>query len=378
MKYMGSKRAMLDNGLGEVLAAEGREAARFVDLFCGSGAVSWFVAARLEIPVFALDLQSFATALAGAVVERTAFIPTADFEDRWLAPAERRREASSVWARTVALEASGASTTAKRERSRRLCAEGGTGRYDLVWSRYGGHYFSPRQALTLDAMVETLPGGEMRATCLAATIMAASRCAAAPGHTAQPFRATGAGGEYLRRAWSRDPLVHARKAAGDMGATRALRKGSTEVGDANAVANTLAEDDLVFVDPPYSAVQYSRFYHVLETIARQESGPVEGKGRYPPYEERPQSRYSLRTASRAAMAELLERLAARGCTVVLTFPRDEAGNRLSGVAIERLARRSFRVQRHAVSTRFSTLGGNGTNRDARKDARELILVLRPK
>ncbi len=375
---MGSKRVMLGNGLGEVLAAEAGDAARFVDLFCGSGAVAWFVAARLEIPVFALDLQAFATTLAGAVVKRTALIPTTDFEGRWLGPAERRRKASSVWDRAVALDSSRSSTSARQERSRRLCAGGGTGVQQLVWSRYGGHYYSPKQALTLDAMLETLPGGEMRATCLAATIMAASRCAAAPGHTAQPFKATGAAGEYLRRAWNRDPLVYARKAAEEMGATKALRKGSTEVGDANTVADTLGEDDLVFVDPPYSAVQYSRFYHVLETIARQESGPVEGVGRYPPYEERPQSRYSLKTASRGAISELLERLAARGCTVILTFPQDEASNGLSGVAIERMARRSFRVRRRSVSTRFSTLGGNGTNRDARKDAKELILVLRPK
>lgn len=378
MKYMGSKRAMLGNGLGEVLAAEARGAARFVDLFCGSGAVAWFAAARLEIPVFALDLQTFATTLAGAVVERTALIPAADIEGQWSAPAERRREESSDWDRAVALDASGSNTVARKERSLRLCAGGRTGRRRLVWSRYGGHYFSPKQALTLDAMLETLPGGEMGATCLAATIMAASRCAAAPGHTAQPFKATGAAGEYLRRAWNRDPLAYARKAAEEMGATKALRKGSTEVGDANTVADTLDEGDLVFVDPPYSAVQYSRFYHVLETIARQESGPVDGVGRYPPYEERPQSRYSLKTASRGAISELLERLAARGCTVILTFPRDEASNGLSGVAIERMARRSFLVRRRSVSTRFSTLGGNGTNRDARKDAKELILVLKPK
>ncbi|MCB9133375.1 MAG: DNA adenine methylase [Anaerolineales bacterium] len=33
------------------------------------------------------------------------------------------------------------------------------------------------------------------------------------------------------------------------------------------IAATLNNNDLVFVDPPYSSVQYSRFYHVLETVA---------------------------------------------------------------------------------------------------------------
>ncbi len=48
------------------------------------------------------------------------------------------------------------------------------------------------------------------------------------------------------------------------GPMHAKTKGETIVGDALQIAKTLNRSDLVFVDPPYSAVQYSRFYHVLE------------------------------------------------------------------------------------------------------------------
>ena len=65
MKYMGSKRVMLQDGLGEILRTEAESAARVVDLFCGSGVVSWFVATTLAKPVLACDLQRFATTLAG-------------------------------------------------------------------------------------------------------------------------------------------------------------------------------------------------------------------------------------------------------------------------------------------------------------------------
>ncbi len=70
MKYMGSKRWMLQNGLGDLIAREVRGAARFVDLFSGSGAVSTHVAMKYEVPVTAYDLQTFSTVLTRAVVGR--------------------------------------------------------------------------------------------------------------------------------------------------------------------------------------------------------------------------------------------------------------------------------------------------------------------
>jgi adenine-specific DNA-methyltransferase len=61
----------------------------------------------------------------------------------------------------------------------------------------------------------------------------------------------------------------------------AQRPGTVKVADANQAARGLQESDLVFIDPPYSGVQYSRFYHVLETIADGGRGPVTEVGRYP-------------------------------------------------------------------------------------------------
>ena len=48
---------------------------------------------------------------------------------------------------------------------------------------------------------------------------------------------------------------------------------------------------------------------------------------------------------------------------------------MSGEWIETTAKRFFEVTRRTVKSRFSTLVGNTTIRDARKEAKELILVL---
>ena len=46
-------------------------------------------------------------------------------------------------------------------------------------------------------------------------------------------------------------------------------------------ASTEGRQVCVYLDPPYTRDEYSRYYHVLETLVRYESGPVSGKGRIP-------------------------------------------------------------------------------------------------
>lgn len=379
MKYMGSKRMMLRNGLGEILATEARSATRLVDLFCGSAAVSWYSATELCKPVLACDLQSFATTLAGAVIKRTQPIQADVLESRWMARAVEQRTRLGGWTEAKALDDSTIATEVLHRRAQKMCDSHLASESTVIWDHYGGHYFSPTQALSFDAMLLTLPADRpIRELCLAATIMAASRCAAAPGHTAQPFKATKTAGKYLRHAWRRDPVQVARREVEKLRSLYAATAGRTDVVDANDVAATLCVEDLVFVDPPYSSVQYSRFYHVLETIARGRCGPVGGVGRYPPQSERPNSRYSKRQTSEKAIRELLSTLSERGCTVVLTFPAEECSNGLSGHGIERIASKFFCVSKKVIRSRFSTLGGNRVNRSARRVARELVFVLKSK
>lgn len=53
--------------------------------------------------------------------------------------------------------------------------------------------------------------------------------------------------------------------------------------DANQLARRICAD-VAFVDPPYNSRQYSRFYHVLETIVKWDKPPLSGKAMKPPLE----------------------------------------------------------------------------------------------
>ncbi len=377
MKYMGSKRVMLKNDLGDLIVKEAKKAGRIVDLFCGAGFVAWYAAQNTEKPVVAVDLQEYAVVLAKAVIGRTKTLDHTEISDKWLRVVSEKRVRSARWKEAISIKRRKKLTKKYVEESRPLCEKPSS--VGPLFNAYGGYYYSPKQALTLDYMLKYLPERENeRAVCLAATIITASKCAAAPGHTAQPFRPTKKGRVYIQAAWDKDPVVEAESVLRDLCGRHACVPGEVHVADAVEFADQLKPDDLVFVDPPYSGVHYSRFYHVLETIARGERVSVEGAGRYPPFNERPNSDFSKRGTSREGLHKLLMGLAKARATVIFTFPAGKCSNGLSGDAIYGKARRYFDVTKKTINGRFSTLGGNNDHRAARQQSKELLLLLKPK
>ena len=375
MKYMGSKHALLANGLGQLIVEESRQVDRIVDLFCGGSSVSWFAAENTELPVLAIDLQQYAVVLAGSVINRTKALDPNAIAAEWFRKVIRVREISKTWRAAQELVTSCDDIGQFVESSRKLCRD--ITDSGPVWSSYGGHYFSPSQAATIDAMIAALPEQEpVRTICLAAAIASGSHCAASPGHTAQPFQPTHRAAPFIGEAWARDPLAVARRALGQVCTRRANALGESTIGEAVAVASTLSSSDLVIVDPPYSGVQYSRFYHVLETIATRMYHPVTGAGRYPPLNARPQSSFSRSGEAKEALFSLLDNLSRVHATVIFTFPAGKSSNGLSGDIVIDASNDLFDVEEHRILGRFSTLGGNNRNRSARSASEELVLVMR--
>jgi adenine-specific DNA-methyltransferase len=384
MKYMGSKRWMLGNGLGHLIQEELKTAKRFVDLFSGSASVAHFAATSpVAVPVIACDIQQFSVVLAGAVITRTTAFDPEPVWTAWHGRARqyltRHRKLTSA-AATIPILHDGF-TRAYVEQERLRCK----GDEQPITSAYGGYYFSRSQALWIDALRATLPDDAAeQAVALAALIAAASSCSASPGHTAQPFRPSRGAKEFLYDAWRRDPLTQTKRTMAALADCHAGKKGAALCQDANTSTQTLRKGDLVFLDPPYSGVHYSRFYHVLETIARGTCGPVCGAGRYPPAAERPRSSYSVTSEAPSALEHLLVGIADREAKAILTFPQRACSNGLSGPDVCAIANKYFRVKSTFKRSRFSTLGGtqdaegNGYGRRARQKTHELILTLTPR
>jgi adenine-specific DNA methylase len=370
---MGSKRSMLLNGLGDLLADTAPSTKRFVDLFSGSGAVAIHVATKYDIPVVASDLQEYSAVLAGAVLERKTALEWEQTWDEW------HENAKEIYTRHGPPKVERISKNAVDEfrdwSSRR--------RSMPLTKAYGGHFYSPVQAIWLDAYRATVPEKKpARTVALAALLDVASRCAASPGHTAQPLQPGRKANRYIAEAWAKDVPTLSKEALGSLSKVYAKQVGITKTADANVAADDVKETDLVFIDPPYSGVQYSRFYHVLESVSTGLPGDVSGSGRNPKPESRPYSRYSIITGAKKAFSELLGKLGEKGATCIVTFPAHKCSNGLSGDAVRTIAQEYFKVREKLVQSKFSTLGGVdvavGNGRVARHAAEELILTLSPK
>ena len=376
IKYMGSKRGLLNQGLGSLLLKEAANGSRFVDLFSGTGRVAWYVSESVDVPVLAADLQHYAVVLAGAVIERDYVIDEVQVSEEWLEPVEDVLKIRWYEDPMKVATRKGGITRDVVLEARALCTTEPGG---PIWTSYGGHYFSPSQAITFDLLLEQLPQGDelFIRFCKALLVIAASQCAAAPGHTAQPFQPTEGALRHIAVSWERDPVAIIKGLLPSLARRHGRQKGRAIVANANAMAEELTKGDVVFVDPPYSSVHYSRFYHVLETMARGSCGPVSGVGRYPPTSERPKSAYSIKSQALRAMLDLLERLAINRCCVILTFPSGRASNGMKGQELVEYARQWFDVTERVVTSRFSTLGGNGLNRRSHRSVGELVALMRP-
>jgi adenine-specific DNA methylase len=389
MKYMGNKAKMMPV-LSEIISSYSGNSQRIADPFCGSGSVSWYLAQKSGKQIISGDLQSFAATRAKAVVARTEPINFKIVIKSWFDRASKLVEnVAACFPNHIRSIEPDLTCPSHIEsivlQSRRFCAEVLPATFNAIggsWpisKAYGGYYFSPLQALVFDALRRTLPRRlEHRDAAMAALVEACSRAAASPGHTAQPFQPTLSSAQYIIEAWHRDPWELTRIAFEDISNRYALAPGSAHVGDFSSVIKQLSPGDLVFADPPYSDVHYSRFYHVLETICRGEEFSPEGIGRYPSIALRPSSSFSKKTEAKEAAKSLINACAQKQVGLILTFPTTGASNGLSAQDFIDAGSKLFsRIETVEFLSDFSTLGGNTKNRSARVECGESVLSFIP-
>lgn len=83
----------------------------------------------------------------------------------------------------------------------------------------------------------------------------------------------------------------------------------------------LPDDTLVYADPPYSFVHYSRFYHILETLVRYDYPKVKYKGRY--RTDRYQSEYCRKTEVGIAFEQLFRGVREKKVDLVLSYTNSD-------------------------------------------------------
>lgn len=94
--------------------------------------------------------------------------------------------------------------------------------------------------------------------------------------------------------------------------------------DANQLLKTLKNSpmkpSIIYADPPYTADQYSRYYHLYETLILYDYPDLSAKARY--RTERFQSPFSLKSQVDSAMEKLISQTAELGSTFILSYPEN--------------------------------------------------------
>jgi len=309
LNYLGSKLRLL-GFIEENVRAVASERSGVCDLFAGSGCVSYRLARKFQ--VVSCDIQHYSNVICNALLKRgDVTIDRIDTFFRAIDVAYQQRmldlfkplielEENAIFQRNSAtltdIVEHGSVEVFNIEHcaspiegfvgavGESLRGQGIANEKTLISRYYGGVYFSYRQAVLMDVFLEhinTHVEKEERDFFLAALLSTASDVVDTVGkHFAQPIRARDSKGKIK-------PLVY-NKAVKDKtidivrlyrewlvkyaSLPRAPFESRVICGDYQDCLRDLPDGvGTIYADPPYTREHYSRFYHVLETMALRDS-----------------------------------------------------------------------------------------------------------
>lgn len=192
--------------------------------------------------------------------------------------------------------------------------------YNFFEKHYSNTYFSSNQCLEIDSIryaIENNNNQERKFLYLVSLMYAMCICQATSGHFAQ----------YLPQNHPRLRKINQRsiwevfiKKCDDF-SKLVFNKFENKCFNENYInlinRKEFEKVKLVYIDPPYTGEQYSRFYHVLETVCKYDNPNLEYKGLY--RTDRFISPFSLRTQAFNEFDKLLSLLSEKKKKVIISY-----------------------------------------------------------
>lgn len=330
--YMGTKR---DLSAAVVRATSTCKQGAVVDLFAGMGSVA---AAHSGIrSVWANDVQHFAylnnrCRLTGDSPNLLDLIGQSELE---IYNSNFNKIAAQVVAALVAADDADKSNDFNEfESATRRAVDGFSeveNAYCCFVNRYSGSYFSVRQCAEIDSiryLLETLRGFgridqnqfDWGVVCLGA---AALRCANTTGHFAQFLKPNAGNWRRVQRQFRKSIWTVWKSCVAEFEpfGDENWRKGNsaTRLDALSALKTQHVETvGVVYCDPPYTSDQYSRYYHIWETVVLYDYPPSTGAGLY--RAGRYSTDFSLMSRVGDAFEELIATVASLDADFVLSYP----------------------------------------------------------
>lgn len=411
IKYMGSKREIVDWVATNIDGVFGGNSGTVLDLMAGTAAVSYALSGRHNI--IANDIQQYSSVISRTLLQTACEIPRSDAVWTLMLPyfEQNRKTLQKSLRDHIEAEAefvnSGVVTRQLLQRYEqfqsqyphagnfahselfnglgakfsRLLASRKENRaaipYCLFTTYFANAYFGLGQAIDVDsfryAIDSVLPQGDLRWLALSCLMHAASYCTPGPGHFAQ-FRALNSIAvcedilryrgrsvkDYFLKKWDEFGSFHRKTSGVNICSTLDYR---------DALAKYLPESDVVYVDPPYSFVHYSRFYHALETLVRYDYPESEFYGRY--RTDRHQSPFCIRVRVAPAFLSIIEPAAVQSKTLIFSYSNS---GMIKLPDLKQLCETRFRrVEIKTNDYLHATMGRRG---DKHREVKEALVICR--
>ena len=251
--------------------------------------------------------------------------------------------------------------------------------HHLFIKNYSGTYWSFEQCLWIDALrvvAEKYSEEAVYNPILASLMFAMAYNAQSTGHYAQ-YR------DANNLASMNDIIIYRNKEIAPY-----FRKKLTELidslgrNDFNHTVTSLdyrecldiiPEGTLVYADPPYAFVHYSRFYHAIETLIRYDYPEVQHKGRY--RIDRHQSPFCKRSEVVDAFKMMFEKIKQKNSKLVLSYSNT---GMISLEKILDIAQSQFgigyEIYSKAIDYTHSTMG---RSEDKSREVKEYLIIAKP-
>lgn len=334
ISYMGTKHDLADR-VADVIA--GCRPGRLVDAFAGMGAVANVHADTRQ--VWTNDVQHFAhLASRCQFTDPAGPLPTTRMR-KLVMPIFRQNMDLLEEQNRTAWHATGKMATASSfdefERLFTLVADetiAREGAYACFTATYANAYFSLTQCAEIDSIrcaLDTLlaEGALTQAQFdwgLLTLGHAVLRVANTTGHFAQFLTPSDKNYKRVVRQFRRlvfDQWLASLDALKPSGTPEWRAENFASKFDCDTLLQTVGSTSdvgAVYCDPPYTDDQYSRFYHVWETLILYDYPTVSGAGLYRP--DRFTTAFSLRSKVEGAFEALIEGVASTGADLVLSYP----------------------------------------------------------
>lgn len=193
----------------------------------------------------------------------------------------------------------------------------------LFTKYYSGTYWSFEQCVWIDALrktAETFANTQVYYAFLSSIMYSMSYTTQSTGHFAQ-YR----DGDTLDAM--NNILIYRRKNLYELFTKKfkellltlddSLKELRTSTLDFEECLRNIPQYSTVYADPPYAAVHYSRFYHVLETFVKYDYPNIDFKGRY--RDDRHQSPFSKKSDAAEAFKNLFCGIIKKNAQMVLSY-----------------------------------------------------------